>query len=86
MPSYQTQTAPRELRRCLHHRIIGGVAAGAADYFDVDPTTVRIALVILGLFGGVAVPLYLAAWILIPEEESETSIAEDVLHDHFGRA
>jgi len=37
-----------------------GVAAGLADYLDVDPTLVRIGFVALTLLGGVAVPLYLA--------------------------
>ena len=38
----------------------------------------RVALVIFALLGGLAVPLYLAAWLLIPDEDSETSIAEDL--------
>ncbi|MDQ2727868.1 MAG: PspC domain-containing protein [Actinomycetota bacterium] len=75
---------PRVLRRCPHGRMLGGVAAGAADYLDVDPVTVRIALVLLALVGGVAIPLYIAAWLLIPEEGSEMSIAEHLLH-HDGR-
>ena len=45
----------------MHDRMLGGVAAGAAVYLDVDPTLVRIAFVILGLLGGLAIPLYLAA-------------------------
>jgi len=55
------------------------VAAGAAEYFDVDPAAVRIAIVVLALVGGVAVPLYLAAWLLIPEEDRDRSIAEEML-------
>lgn len=70
----------RVLRRCPHCRMLGGVAAGAADYLDVEPVVVRIALVVLALFGGLAVPLYAAAWLLIPEEGSDTSIAAHLLH------
>ncbi|HXB38766.1 MAG TPA: PspC domain-containing protein, partial [Acidimicrobiales bacterium] len=50
-----------------------------ADYFDVDPTIVRIGFVALGFLGGLAVPLYLAGWALIPDEDTDTSIAEEIL-------
>ena len=77
-----TSHNPRLLRRCTHNRMIGGVAAGAADYLNVDPNAVRIGLVVLTLVGGLAVPLYVAAWLLIPEEDAELSIAEDLFHHH----
>jgi len=41
----------------------------------VDPTLIRIAFAVLTLFGGAAVLVYLAGWLLIPEEGSEQSIA-----------
>ncbi len=47
--------------------MLAGVAVGLADYFDVDPTMVRVGFVALSLLGGLAVPLYLAGWLLIPE-------------------
>jgi phage shock protein PspC (stress-responsive transcriptional regulator) len=72
----------RTLRRCRHHRMIGGVAAGLALYLDVDLMMVRIAWAVLALVGGVAIPIYLAAWLLIPEEDAATSIAEDLMQ-HF---
>jgi phage shock protein PspC (stress-responsive transcriptional regulator) len=59
--------------------MLGGVAAGAADYFDVDPTLVRIGFVALAFLGGLAVPLYVAGWLLIPDEDSDTSVAEELL-------
>jgi len=59
--------------------MLGGVALGLADYFDVDPTIVRIGFVALAFVGGLAVPLYLAGWLLIPDEESDMSVAEELL-------
>ena len=59
--------------------MLAGVAAGLADYFDIDPTLVRIGFVALSLLGGIAVPLYLAGWLLIPEEGSDESVAEELL-------
>ncbi len=59
--------------------MVAGVAAGMADYFDLDPTLVRIAFVALTLVGGLAVPLYLAGWLLIPDEDGGPTVAEELL-------
>jgi phage shock protein PspC (stress-responsive transcriptional regulator) len=70
------------LRRPHAGRMLAGVAAGIAEYLDVDVTLVRIVLVILAFFGGLAVPAYLAGWLLIPDEGAETSMADDLV-DQF---
>ena len=59
--------------------MLSGVAIGLADYFDIEPTFVRIGFVALTLLGGLAVPLYLAGWLLIPEEGTDLSVAEELL-------
>ena len=76
--TWQQPTAarqPRVLCRPKDDRMLAGVAAGIAQYLDVDPTLIRIAFAVLTLFGGAAVLVYLAGWLLIPEEGSEQSIA-----------
>jgi len=87
-PTDTTTTRPgtgRLLRRPVEGRMLAGVAAGAAGYLGADVTLVRIALVALVLFGGAGIPLYLAAWLLVPEEGTESSIADDLLrHTNFG--
>ncbi len=60
--------------------MVGGIAAGVGEYLGVDPVAVRVGLVVLALAGGFAVPLYLAAWLFIPAEGQEESIAEEVFH------
>jgi phage shock protein PspC (stress-responsive transcriptional regulator) len=67
------------LHRPRSGRMLGGVAVGLADYFDVDPVLVRVGFVVLAFVGGLAVPLYLAGWALIPDEDTDTSIAEEIL-------
>ena len=59
----------RHLYRCSHDRRIAGVAAGLAEYFDLDPTLMRV-LWFLSIFftGGLAILLYLAMAIIIPLE------------------
>jgi phage shock protein PspC (stress-responsive transcriptional regulator) len=62
--------------------MLAGVAAGIADHLDLDVTLVRIVLVVLAFVGGLAVPLYLAAWLLIPDEGADVSVAEELV-DQF---
>lgn len=72
--------ARQELRRSTEDRMLAGVAGGLARYLDVDATLVRIAFVVLTVVGGGAgVPLYLAAWLLIPEDGADKSIAASFL-------
>jgi len=78
--THQNKDAHRPLRRPARGRILGGVAAGIAEHFGFDVTHVRIILVALSFLAGAAVPLYLAAWALIPAEDSDTTIADEVLN------
>jgi phage shock protein PspC (stress-responsive transcriptional regulator) len=59
--------------------MVAGVAAGMADCFDLDPTVVRIGFAALCLLGGIGVPLYLAGWLLMPDEEADLSVGEELL-------
>jgi phage shock protein PspC (stress-responsive transcriptional regulator) len=72
-----THTVPEHvlIRRSHTDRMLGGVAGGLARYFGVDPMIVRIAFVVLTVFGGAGIPLYLAGLLLIPDEGAEVSIA-----------
>jgi phage shock protein C len=58
--------------------MLAGVAAGFARYLGIDVTLVRVALVVLCFAGGIGLPLYLASWLLIPDDGAEQSIAADV--------
>lgn len=74
-------TAPSErvLRRRSNDRVIGGVASGLGDFLNVDPLLIRIAFVGLMVFGGLGLLLYVGAWLLLPDETREESIAEQLL-------
>jgi phage shock protein C len=45
---------------------IGGVCAGVADYFDLDPTIIRVVWLLLILCGGTGLIAYLVLWIVLP--------------------
>ena len=59
--------AVKRLYRSRTDKMIGGVAGGLAEYFNVDPTLVRIVFVLLGVLGG-GVLAYLVMWIVVPQE------------------
>ena len=71
----------RRLVRTDDGRWLGGVAAGLGRYFDINPLVYRIAFAALALAGGTGLLLYLAAWLVIPDEEREESIAVEALRD-----
>ncbi len=56
------------LRRIVAHRKVAGVAGGIARHLDIDPLIVRVAFVVLSLFGGAGLIVYAACWILLPED------------------
>ncbi|MEU7479393.1 PspC domain-containing protein [Lentzea sp. NPDC042327] len=61
-------------------RKLGGVATGIALRYQIDPVIVRIAFVALALSGGVGLPLYLAGWLVLPEEGDAVSPLEALVH------
>ena len=63
--------APRRLYRLRYDRKIAGVCAGLAKYLDADVTLVRLAVVTgVILSGGMGLLAYIAAWIIMPVDES----------------
>ena len=68
----QTDTDARppvhKLYRSRTHRSIAGVCGGLGDYFDADPTMIRLLMLLLILFGGLSIWAYIILWIVIPEE------------------
>jgi len=58
----------KRLTRSKKERIIAGVCGGIAEYFDIDPTIVRLGLVLVTLMGGAGILAYIIAWIIIPEK------------------
>jgi phage shock protein PspC (stress-responsive transcriptional regulator) len=73
--TFTDQPEAGQLRRSGDDRMLAGVAGGLARYLNADVTLVRIIIAALILFAGVGAALYLAAWLLIPADGDEESIA-----------
>jgi phage shock protein C len=56
-----------QLVRPTDDRVIAGVCAGLARYFNIDPTIVRLVFVLAVFLGGVSPLVYVLLWIVIPE-------------------
>jgi phage shock protein PspC (stress-responsive transcriptional regulator) len=72
----------RRLTRPHDGRWVGGVAAGLGEYFDLNPAIYRIAFVALALAGGTGILLYIAAWLVMPDEGKDESIAAAALKEN----
>ena len=75
------------LRRASDDRFAGGVAAGLAGRMGLDPTMVRLGLMIAILFtAGYAAVAYVVAWLLVPMTGTDTAIAAKAKADRRGLA
>lgn len=58
----------RRLYRSRSDKELGGVCGGLAEYFQLDPSLIRLAWIIFAVLGGSGVLAYILAWIVIPEQ------------------
>ena len=94
----QSQQGPQEYRppfdyrgqaplyRPYEGRMVAGVAAGISQYLGVDPNIVRIVLAILTVAGGAGIPVYVAGWLLIPDEGAQQSLASEFISSFQSRS
>jgi phage shock protein C len=61
-----TTGGKRKLMRSSTDKKIAGVCAGLADYFDIDPTIVRVVWLLAVLCAGTGLLLYIILWIVLP--------------------
>ncbi|MBI4022886.1 PspC domain-containing protein [Candidatus Berkelbacteria bacterium] len=70
-----TKTTKQRLYRSETDRVIAGVAGGIAEHLNIDATLVRVLFVLLTLWGGGGLVLYLILWILVPSQSYHGSKA-----------
>ncbi|TAK01447.1 MAG: PspC domain-containing protein [Chloroflexota bacterium] len=58
----------RRLYRCRNDRRIAGVASGVAEFFDLDPTVVRVVWFLSIFFGGLGIFVYIVMALIVPLE------------------
>ena len=73
-------TQYKQLYRSRENRMLGGICGGLGEYFDIDPTLVRV-LFIFGAFMGIPgalVLIYLVMLIMVPQEALPVAAVEEV--------
>lgn len=56
----------KQLMRSGRDKKIAGVCAGVANYFDIDPTIVRVIWGVLAFCYGAGIVAYIILWIIAP--------------------
>ncbi len=69
----------RRLYRSKTDRMIFGVCGGLGQYFNVDPTLVRLIFLLLAVFGGGGVLIYFIMAIVVPEEGSTATTPQETM-------
>lgn len=64
----QSKFKGKRLYRSRTDKVLGGVCGGFAEYFDVDPTLIRLFWVLLIFVNGVGILAYIIAWIIMPQK------------------
>ncbi|MFQ6114726.1 MAG: PspC domain-containing protein [bacterium] len=66
------EEVPRRIYRSRADRMLGGVCAGFAEYFNIDPNVLRVIWVIAAIFGGFGILAYIVSWIIVPENPNQS--------------
>ncbi len=70
------------LTRSQTDSMIGGVCGGLGKYFGIDPTLVRLIFVLLAVFGGGGVAIYIILWIVIPLEGRAPATSQEMVQQN----
>jgi phage shock protein C len=63
-----TMAEVRKLYRSRTNRQVAGVCGGLAEHFNLDATLIRVLFVVLAVLGGSGILIYVAMWIIVPQE------------------
>lgn len=58
----------KKLYRSRSERMLAGICGGLAEYFNIDPTIVRLGFVGFAAVGGCAILIYILMWLIVPLE------------------
>ncbi|MGI5897542.1 MAG: PspC domain-containing protein [Candidatus Dojkabacteria bacterium] len=73
----------KRLYRSEENQMIAGVCGGIAEYFEIDPTIVRVLYVFLSMStGGFGIFMYLILWAIIPSKSSIAKDSDDIVKEN----
>jgi phage shock protein C len=72
----------KKLYRSEDDRIIAGICGGLAEYFDIDASIVRLIFILIVLYGGSGILVYIILWIVLPVKSSVDLPSEKVISEN----
>ena len=82
----EPSTAPKRLQRSVDNKLLLGVCGGLAEYFDADPTLVRIGFVLVALLAGTGLVLYIALALIMPSPDMADAHPRDAARSTLDEA
>lgn len=76
----------RRLTRASDDKVLTGLCGGLGRHFGIDPVIFRVAFVVLSLAGGTGIVLYLAGWLLVPDDATGVTEADRLLRQKDRRS
>lgn len=64
----QETNSKKRIYRTNENKMICGVCSGLGEYFDIDPTLIRLAFVVISLFGGAGIIAYIVCALILPNK------------------
>jgi phage shock protein C len=73
----------KKLYRSETNKVLAGVCGGLAEYFDIDPTLVRVAFIVFTVLTGGGIIIYPLMWLLIPSESDASGSSEKTMNKNI---
>lgn len=73
--------AQKSLTRSSKDRVIAGICGGIAEYYELDPSLVRVVAAILFFFGSLAFWIYIILWIVLPLDADSKDTKDNGIED-----
>ena len=74
MPRIEEERKMKKLYRSESNKMVAGVCGGIAEYFEIDPTLVRLGFVAVSMLGGSGLLAYIIAAVIIPKRNDGSVI------------
>ena len=78
----ETNLSGARLYRSETNRVIAGVCGGLGEYFNIDPIIIRIIFILITIFGGSGILIYIILWLVIPSESNPKKLSEENIREN----
>ncbi len=71
------------LYRSESNKVIAGIAGGLGEYFNFDPTIIRVLFILLTIFGGSGLLIYIVLWLVLPAHSTVLKNSSDTIRSNI---